>query len=52
MRDSLLDEMDLYPYADGGGKGGDRFNAPQTSKSYENVLDHIEQKLQVSECYE
>ena len=43
MKDQLLDEMDLYPYADGAGT--DRFNAPQTSKSYENVLDHIEQKL-------
>merc|ERR1711998_99410 len=44
MVDPLLDEMDLYPYADAD-SGGDRFNAPQTSKSYENVLDHIDTKL-------
>merc|ERR1711998_763276 len=42
MRDELLDEMDLYPYAD---SKDEVFMAPQTSKSYDNVLDHIDTKL-------
>jgi len=48
MRDELLDEMELYPYLDGGAAGAEvatGFHMPQTSKNYDHVLEHVDTKL-------
>eukprot|EP01039_Chlorochromonas_danica_P013144 gene13144-15167_t len=61
MREELLEEMVLYPYADltggssaggasGGGSGGGHnhvevFKAPPTSAAYDTVLEHIDEGM-------
>ena len=43
MKDELLDEMDMYPYPD---VKLQYFAAPQTSDSFDKVLQHVEQTMQ------
>jgi dynein heavy chain len=43
MRDDILDEMDMFPYPD---VKLDYFHAPQTSASYDKVLEQIDVQLQ------